>query len=188
MLVERTIAFMESGESVAGPPVDDPSPRLAESARGWHTIQLAALGFIGICGVLHTASPTTPSLVQLLAAILAVVSLVIACWAVFVVGRVAWPTSTAVPPGVAGARLRAGIRLTVIALVLAVVATLSGWWPKPTDTASASAVSVTDSAGQTWCGPLTSAPPGAVGVRTARQVVDVPLQTVAQIQAVSGCP
>jgi hypothetical protein len=174
---------MASGEPVTDL-IDDPSPRLVESARGWHTIQLAALGFIGICGVLHTAGPTTPGSVQVIAAILAVASLVIACWAVFVVGRVAWPT-TVVPPAVAGARLRAGVRLTVLALVLAVVATLSGWWPKPTDTA---AVSVTDSAGRTWCGPLTSAPPGTVGVHTAQQVVNVPLQTVAQIRAVSGCP
>jgi len=88
--------------------------------------------------------------------------------------------------GVAGARLRAGIRITVLALVLVVVSALSGWWPKPADTADT--VSVTDSAGQTWCGPLTSAPPGTVGVHTAQQVVNVPLQTVAQIQAVSGCP
>jgi len=177
---------MASGEHVTDP-VDDPSPKLVESARGWHTIQLAALGFIGICGVLRTAGPTAPSLVQVIAAILAVASLVIACWAVFVVGRVAWPTASAVPSAVAGARLRAGVRLTVLALALVVVATLSGWWPKPTDTA-ANAVSVTDSAGQTWCGPLTSAPPGTVGVHTAQQVVNVPLQTVAQIQAVSGCP
>jgi hypothetical protein len=176
---------MESG--APGPPaVDDPSRKLSESARGWHTIQLAVLGFIGICGVLRTSSPTTPDLVQLLAAILAVAALVLACWAVFVVGRVAWPT-TAVPPSVAGARLRAGIRITVLALVLVVVSALSGWWPKPAaDTADT--VSVTDSAGQTWCGPLTSAPSGTVGVHTAQQVVNVPLQTVAQIRAVSGCP
>jgi hypothetical protein len=109
--------------------------RLSASARGWHTIQMAVLGFIGICGILRTTSSTAPRAVQLLAAALAVAALAVACMAIFTVGRVAYPVGDALEAdrAVAGgtARLRAGIQLTIIALILAVIAALSGWWPSP---------------------------------------------------------
>ena len=101
---------------------------LAASARGWHTIQMAVLGFIGICGVLRTTgSSPAPRAVEWLAAALAVAALVVACLAVFTVGRVAYPVTatasdaSASPGAPAAARLRAGIRLTVVALILAVI-------------------------------------------------------------------
>ena len=130
-------------------PTEDPVARLSESARGWHTIQLAVLGFIGICGVLHTSSSSAPHWVQVIAAGLAVIG------------------------------------LTVVAVILVVIATLAGWWPS--SAAAAGNVSVTDAQGQSWCGPLVQAPAGAVGVSTARGVVDVPAQTVAQIFPVPAC-
>jgi hypothetical protein len=49
---------MEPSEAGAARPAAAPGDRLKElsaSARGWHTIQMAVLGFIGICGVLRTA-------------------------------------------------------------------------------------------------------------------------------------
>jgi phosphatidylserine/phosphatidylglycerophosphate/cardiolipin synthase-like enzyme len=99
---------------------------LSGSARGWHTIQMAVLGFIGICGILRTASSPAPRAVQWLAAALAVAALAAACAAIFTVGRVAYPVSddtdgASAVPG-AAARLRAGIRLTIVALILAVIA------------------------------------------------------------------
>ncbi len=115
----------------------DPVEQLSSSARGWHTIQVAVLGFIGICGVLRTTSISTPRAVQVLAAILAVSSLAVACVAIFMVGRVAYPFKPTSEPSqrgneVAQARqdLQTGIRLTVLALILIVIAALSGWWPK----------------------------------------------------------
>ena len=33
--------------------------RLQTSARGWHGVQLAVLGFIGLCGALHDAGSAT---------------------------------------------------------------------------------------------------------------------------------
>jgi hypothetical protein len=111
--------------------------RLSESAQGWHTIQMAVLGFIGICGVLRSTSTSTPRVVQVLAAILAVSALAVACLAIFTVGRVAYPLNPAIDHkeaaeelAEANRQLHTGIRLTVLALVLIVIAALSGWWPK----------------------------------------------------------
>src|SRR5215831_15723290 len=180
---------MEPSEAGAVRPVAAPGDRLKElsaSARGWHTIQMAVLGFIGICGVLRTAGPA-PRAVQWLAAALAVAAL-----AIFNVGRVAYPISDAAdgpgplpPAGQAAARLRAGIRLTVVAVILAVIAALSGWWPSPSRTA---AVAVTGTNGQAWCGPLVTGPSGAISVSTSNGVVTVPTQAVAQIRTVAQCP
>jgi hypothetical protein len=167
----------------------DQLEKLSASARGWHTIQMAVLGFIGICGILHTASSPAPRAVQWLAAALAVAALAVACMAIFTVGRVAYPVGD-VPEGdraVAGgtARLRAGIRFTIVALILAVIAALSGWWPSP---ASNPAVVVTGSTGQAWCGPLVSGPAGAISVRTANGIISVPTQATAQVNPVGRCP
>jgi len=182
---------MEPSEAGAAHTAAAPADRLeklATSARGWHTIQMAVLGFIGICGVLRTASSPAPRPVQWLAAALAVAALAAACAAIFTVGRVAYPVSDAADgasaaPG-AAARLRAGIRLTVVALILAVIAALSGWWPAASATA---AVAVTASSGQAWCGPLVSGPAGAVSVRTAHGVITVPAPAIAQVRPVAQC-
>ena len=162
--------------------------KLSASARGWHTIQVAVLGFIGICGILRTASSPAPRAVQWLAAALAVAALAAACVAIFTVGRVAYPVGdgadgASAAPG-AAARLRAGIRLTIVALILAVIATLSGWWPASSTTA---AVAVTAISGQAWCGPLVSGPAGAVSVRTASGVITVPARAIAQVRPVAQC-
>ena len=85
---------MEPDEAGAAHTAAAPADRLeklATSARGWHTIQMAVLGFIGICGVLRTASSPAPRAVQWLAAALAVAALAAACVAIFTVGRVAYP-------------------------------------------------------------------------------------------------
>lgn len=162
---------------------------LSASARGWHTIQMAVLGFIGICGILRTTSSTAPRAVQWLAGALAVAALAVACMAIFTVGRVAYPVGDALDSdhAIAGgtAQLRAGIRLTIVALILAVIAALSGWWPSP---ANSPAVAVTGTTGQAWCGPLVSGPAGAISVRTASGIVTVPIQAIAQVNPIGRCP
>ena len=184
---------MQPGE--AGTARQAAAPRqeeLSASARGWHTIQMAVLGFIGICGVLRTTSSSpAPRAVEWLAAALAVAALVVACLAVFAVGRVAYPVTAAgdaraAPDAAeAAARLRAGIRLTVVALILAVIAGLSGWWPSATAT---TATAITGTTGQAWCGQLVDGPSGAISVRTANGVIAVPTQAIAQIRSVAACP
>jgi hypothetical protein len=185
---------MEPSEAGAPQPSAAPADRLEElsaSARGWHTIQMAVLGFIGICGVLRATTSPAPRAVQWLAAAVAVAALAAASLAVFTVGRVAYPVSDAADgagalpsAGQAAKRLRAGIRLTVVALILAVVAALSGWWPAP---ASSTAVAVTATSGQAWCGPLVTGPAAAISVRTGNGVITVPAQAIAQVRPVAQC-
>jgi hypothetical protein len=185
----------EAGNAQVPASPADRLEKLSAAARGWHTIQMAVLGFIGICGILHTASSSAPRVIQWLAAALAVAALAAACAAIFTVGRVAYPVgdiadgASAVPgAAAAAARLGAGIRLTIVALILAVVAALSGWWPSASTSASAgAAVAVTAASGQAWCGPLVSGPAGAVSVRTVNGVVAVPAQDIAQISPVTQC-
>ena len=50
---------MDQDEASVSRPAAAPGDRLerlSASARGWHTIQMAVLGFIGICGILRTTS------------------------------------------------------------------------------------------------------------------------------------
>jgi len=186
---------MEPNEAGAARPATGAAGRLAAlsaSARGWHTIQMAVLGFIGICGVLRTTDSPAPRAVQWLAAALAVAALAAASLAIFSVGRVAYPVDDAADgasalasAGQAAARLRAGIRLTIVAVILAVIAALSGWWPAKASTA---AVAVTGTNGQAWCGPLVTGPAGAISVRTANGVITVPAQAIAQVRQVAECP
>jgi hypothetical protein len=141
---------MEPAEPATAPlPISptDPLKELTASARGWHTIQMAVLGFTGLCGVLRTAGSPAPRAVQVLAAALAVAAVAVACLAIFLVGQIAYPVSARTSgPGAgqdlarARTRLRTGIGMTVAGLLIAVIATLSGWWPAHTPAAAASAV------------------------------------------------
>src|SRR5690348_7840428 len=177
----------DAAQSVTAPA--DGLEKLSASARGWHTIQMAVLGFIGICGVLRATDSSVPAVVQWTAAVLAAAALVLAGAGIYLVGRVAYPFETAAasasPAAVAraAARLRAGIRLTVLALVLVVVAALSGWWPRTGAPGGASAtVTVSDQNGRTWCGRLVDGDTGVVAVDTSQGLIGVPVQTVADVR------
>jgi hypothetical protein len=185
----------EAGGPRSAPAPPDRLAALSASARGWHTIQMAVLGFIGICGVLRTASSPAPRVIQWLAAALAVAALAVACASIFSVGRVAYPVGDTPDDGHgaarASARLRTGIRLTIVALILAVIAALSGWWPSAASSAvpaAAGTVAVTGASGQAWCGPLVSGPAGAVSVQTASGIITVPAQDIAQVSPAERCP
>ena len=176
------------------PATTDALGPLSGSARGWHTIQMAVLGFIGICGVLRATDSSVPTGVQWTAAVLAAAALVLAGAGIYLVGRVAYPFESAAaansPAAVAraAARLRAGIRLTVLALVIIVVAALSGWWPRTGGPGGASAtVTVSDQNGRTWCGRLVDGDTGVVAVDTSQGLIGVPVQTVADVRPVAGC-
>lgn len=180
---------------VGGTASDDPLDKLAASARGWHRVQLAVLGFIGLCGVLwNGGSPPGPQWAQWLTGTLVVVALALACVAIYLVGRVAFPFYGAgaggdAPTAASGTRrLRTGIGLTYLAGVILVVATLSAWWPQNGPVGSVgAAVEVRDAAGQGWCGELTDAPAGAVALDTAAGEVTLALDRVAVIRPVDGC-
>ena len=114
-------------------PADRSSASLANSARGWHGVQLAVLAFIGLCGVLSDADPALPRWLQITAGVLAVAALIVSCLSIFVVASVAWPFSARVADndGSQGAarRLRTGIALTYVAVGLMALAASSSWWP-----------------------------------------------------------
>jgi uncharacterized protein involved in cysteine biosynthesis len=64
---------------------------LRASARGWHGVQLAVIGFIGLCGVLKGGRPDNPMWLQVLSVVLIFVALALACAATYLVARVAGP-------------------------------------------------------------------------------------------------
>jgi hypothetical protein len=154
-----------------------------ESARGWHQIQLAVLGFVGLCGVLQRGRPENPEWLQTLAAVLIIAALVTALAAIFVVGRVAWPPAGG--PARPVEQLRTGILLTFVAVGLLALGTTTMWWPEKRNTGERVQIQAAD--GQSWCGTLTPAREGAVSVETSSGPVVVGLRDVAALQPVDSC-
>ena len=179
---------------------EGPSGRLAElrvSARGWHGIQLAVIGFIGFCGVLQNGRPDNPTWLQVWAGILVLVALVLACLATFLVGRVAWPLlggrQTPVADAAAelereGRRLRRGLLMTFVAVVVLALATASGWWPQPaSESGTQNLVTVQVSSGERVCGSIGRSNPGTLRVSVSGSPVDVSLGDVAAIEPADHC-
>jgi hypothetical protein len=178
---------------------------LADSARGWHRIQLAVLGFIGFCGVFWDgAGAASPAVVRWLGPALVAAAFVLANVAIFLVGRVAHPFDDPTASTAAGddtddtiehraERLRTGIRLTYLALALLVAATLSSWFPvgSPDEAVvpapQEGAVGVADADGQAWCGQLVAAPAGEIGLATTDGPVGIPLDSVAIVRPLVDC-
>jgi hypothetical protein len=151
---------------------ESPLAELRASARGWQSLQLAVIGFIGLCGVLQDGRPDNPKWIQVWAGLLALAALVLALVAMFVVARVAWPLYGGREPALAeaeavareGRRLRIGLVLTV---------------------ASLAAVQAAD--GQSWCGALGDAAPGALRIEVEGAPVVVSLDDVAALGPVDSC-
>lgn len=164
---------------------------LRVSARGWNSLQLAVIGFIGLCGVLQDGRPDNPMWLQAFAVIMVLAALAIACLATFLVALVAWPLyGGRQPVGEEEAllerdsrRLKRGLALTFVALAVLALATASGWWPQNTG----AQVSVQARDGQSWCGTLADASPGSLGITADGEAVVVALQDVAAVVPVDGC-
>ena len=170
---------------MAGTGAADPEARepIREAARGWHQIQLAVLGFVGLCGVLQRGRPENPKWLQTLAGLLIIGALVTALAAIVTVGRVAWPPAGR--PARPAQQLRTGIRLTFAAVGMLAVATASMWWPETRETTGQVEIQAAD--GRTWCGRLTSAQAGAVGIQTSTGPVVLRLADVATLRPVDSC-
>ena len=135
-------AGARSATLCACPRLEEQPSRLAElrsSARGWHDVQLAVIGFIGLCGVLQGGRPDNPMWLQVFAGLLAIVALVLACAATFLVARVAWPLYGGREPPVTdeaaaverdGRRIKRGLVLTFAAVAVLALGTATGWWPQ----------------------------------------------------------
>ena len=164
---------------------------LRVSARGWNSLQLAVIGFIGLCGVLQGGRPDNPWWLQAFAVIMVLAALAFACIATFLVALVAWPLYGGRQPEGDdaaqlerdGRRLKRGLTLTFVALAVLALATASGWWPQDT----AAQVSVQASDGQSWCGTLADASPGSLGITADGEAVVVALQDVAAVVPVDSC-
>ena len=183
----------------------DPAPdqdRLAElrgSAKGWHGVQLAALGFIGLCGVLEGGGGSEPVWLQTLAGVLVLVAFASACLGIYFVGKAAWPIygpepvpARASEPGAvdrASAELRRGLKLTFASIALVALATTASWWPSDDETPGGGGqVQVQTASGESVCGTLAdSAQAGTLRVDTASQPVVVELARVASVRPVDGC-
>jgi hypothetical protein len=173
---------------VSDPDADREPGRLAElrvSARGWHGVQLAVIGFIGLCGVLQEGRPDNPWWLQVWAGVLALVALALAVIATFLVALVAWPlyggrsaTDDAAELERDGRRLKQGLVLTFVALALLALGTASGWWPQAEGGGD---VAVQATSGERWCGSLADAGPGAVGLTVDGEPVLLSIQDVAAI-------
>jgi hypothetical protein len=170
---------------MAASDVLESSANVRDSARGWHQLQVAVLGFIGLCGVLQRGRPENPMWLQTLAALLIVGALAIALAAIFVVGRVAWPPAAPASPLDAARRLRTGIRLTILAVAVLALGTVSMWWPQSGDNGARVSVQAVD--GRTWCGRLTATQAGAIGVDTEAGPIVVAFPNVAALQPVDSC-
>lgn len=172
----------------------DPS-RLAElraSARGWHGVQLAVLGFIGLCGVLQGGDEGLPRWLQVLAGGLVLAALAVACIATVLVAFAAWPVYAKSPlpddqaeVGRAVGRLRTGIALTFVAVALMALATTSQWWP--TESAASSALVVVGTADGEWCGELQQIDTSSVTLRADGRAIVIGLGEVTSLRSVTTC-
>lgn len=186
-----------------------PMEELRLSAKGWHGAQLAVLGFIGLCGVLlGDAGSDSPRWLEILAGLLVLAALVLSCAATALVASVAWPlyaaqrTDLSVPdatahhaPGSRGEvpdaglrraarRLRTGIALTYVAVVVLALAATSAWWPHPQGGAFAE---VRTDAG-TFCGELTASGGDGVSMVIAGQRIDIGAASLRGLRPVVSCP
>jgi hypothetical protein len=172
---------------------------LRASAKGWHGVQLGVLGFIGLCGVLQgAAGEHGPHWLQVLAGVLVLLALALACTATALVATAAWPVHELEDGAAAGIsvdqllhhtarRLRLGITITFLAVVVLAVGATSSWWPEnESSSGGASLVEVTTDQGAA-CGSLQDADPGTVAVESGGQRVVVATGDVVRLRPVTAC-
>jgi len=183
-------------------PSPNPSGRLDElrsSAKGWHGVQLAALGFIGLCGVLQQGEGSDPVFLQVLGGILVLVAFAFACAGIYLVGKAAWPLYGAGDASTGATQddvdrashgLRRGLVMTFVSIALVALATTTSWWPTEEKPAAGAAgqVEVQAANGASFCGTLAaSSQTGALRVVTASRPVEVELARLASVRPVDGC-
>ncbi len=186
--------------SDSSPAVQDRLAELRASAKGWHGIQLAALGFIGLCGVIQTGDATDPWALQVMSGTLVVVAFALACAGIVLVGRAAWPLYRGDPAAMAGGEAQAavvsrqvtrGLLMTFVSVAAIALASAASWWPKEAGGGAGGAagqVQVRTSDGRSACGALSEAPQlGTLRVIADAQPVDVALSSVASVAPVGNC-
>jgi hypothetical protein len=164
---------------------------LRASARGWHGVQMAVLGFIGLCGVLQgSAGEGNPRWLQILAGLMVLLALVLSCLSIAVVATVAWPLQEpeaghAEVAGRARRRLRTGITITFVAVGVLALAATSSWWPRKA--ADPGQVQVQTRGAGVLCGALQEAETGLLALDVGGRRILIELQDVAGVRPVDSC-
>ena len=160
-------------------------------------MQLAVLGFIGLCGALQRGADSgEPDWLEQLAAVLVLVALAVACLATVLVAGAAWPVngwrhSSAPDTGVEaevrrdGRHLRTGIVLTFVAVGLVALATSCRGGRRRRPTAAGS--SKVSTAQGTICGTLLGSQDGGLGVEVSGQQIVVPMAQLAGLRPATSC-
>lgn len=175
-----------AGEALGEPEGTD----LGASARGWHGVQLAVLGFIGLCGVLNEAgSAGNPRWLQLTAGLLVLSALVLQCLAIAVVATVAWPLREQTHADGQELdrdrrRVRRGIAATFVAVGLLALGAISSWWPASEP--GAGHVRVGTSVG-ILCGRVQGSEPGRLALDVDGRTFVLALGDVTGLQVVDSC-
>ncbi|KUI17831.1 hypothetical protein AU192_02990 [Mycobacterium lehmannii] len=164
--------------------------RVQESAREWQTLQLAVLGFVGLCGVLtgDDSGKSRPQWLQEIGAVSAFAGFVLAVTGIFLVATIAHPVIGQPRLGPATiSRLRVGITFTFAAAALTAVAALTWWWPQPRSEAPiAPKIEVTTSQGSV-CGVPVPGRNGAVHLDADGEQFVIPLRRLLAITVVETC-
>lgn len=167
---------------------------MIDSAKGWHNIQLAVMGFIGLCGVLRMGEePAGPEWLSWWSTGMSVAAFVTSIISMWMVGGVAFPLYGGEQmPENSGGRLKGGIIMTFVTIVMMALGALGGWWPATESSGSSgssgSNVEVSDPNGNSACGELMDgAPSGSMWLQTAEGRVTISLRNVTEIRQVSAC-
>ena len=175
--------------TMADPPEQEPqhppaADALSASAREWHKLQLAALAFVGLCGVLTGDNGTRlPLWLQSVAGVLALLALAVAAIGLLLVALVAWPLGAPPDPTTGARRLRAGVILTGVAVGLTALAASSNWWPQ-SDVERP--VQVSTSSG-TFCGQVVDSATGWIDLDVRGSVVRVDLDDLVSLRPTESC-
>lgn len=186
-LAGRRLVMASVGEQGRAPAAEE----LSTAAKGWHGVQLAVLGFVGLCGVLKDSGPAgVPRDVQAASGLLALGALAVACFAVFLVGFAAWPlyrtAARPVDPRRTSRALRTGIALTFTAVALLALSAAASWWPVSAEGALRLPVRVSTGVG-TVCGPLRESGDGFLNVLVDDRVAAVPFGEITTMRPVPSC-
>ncbi|WP_107773891.1 hypothetical protein [Nocardioides sediminis] len=157
---------------------------LTASAREWHKLQIAALAFVGLCGVLTGDNGTRlPMWLQSVAGVLALLALGFAAIGLLLVAVVAWPPGVLTDLSAGARRLRAGVAFTCVAVGLTALSASSNWWP---ESGADRPVQVSTNGG-TACGPIVDSAAGWIDLDVEDTVLRVDLTKVVSLRPVESC-
>jgi hypothetical protein len=171
-----------------------------DSAKGWHTAQVAILGLLGVVGVSRgeAALAALPDPVKYLVLSAVIVAFAAASTGATLIARVAWPLwreqaaldvndDLAVRESVLRGqrRLRRAVTATVVALVAMGLAFALSWWPA--DSQKTTNNLRVRSGAETVCGELVTSSGTKLIIKVSGQEIAIPMSSVTTLEPVSSC-